>query len=55
MLKKINWIFRHEGIFDFSYLQFNTVRVKSDGSGVESKRVQNNCTCESSNFLMACR
>jgi hypothetical protein len=37
MLKKINWIFRHEGIFDFSYMQFNTVRVKSDGSGVEGK------------------
>jgi hypothetical protein len=27
---KNNWIFKHEGIFDFSYPRFNTVRVKSE-------------------------
>jgi len=44
MLKKINWIFRHDGIFDFSYLRFNTVSVKSDRSGVEDKKVQSSGT-----------
>jgi hypothetical protein len=32
MLKKINCIFRSNGIFDFSRQQFDTVRVKFDGS-----------------------
>jgi hypothetical protein len=39
MLKKINYIFIHEGIFDFLYMHLNTIRAKSDGSGVKDKRV----------------
>ena len=39
MLKKINYIFRSEGIFDFSHQQFDTVRAKSNGSGAEGIRV----------------
>jgi hypothetical protein len=54
MLKKINCLFRHEGIFDFSYPQFDIVRAKSDGSSVEGKRVHSSGTCENSPFLMAC-
>jgi len=38
MLKKINDIFRLKGIFDFSHLQFDTVRVQSDASGIEGKK-----------------
>ena len=38
MLKKINDIFRLKGIFDFSHLQFDTVRAQSDGSGTEGKK-----------------
>ena len=38
MLKKINDIFRFKGIFDFSHLQFDTVRAQSDGSGTEGKK-----------------
>ena len=38
MLKKINDIFRPKGIFDFSHLQFDTVRVQSDGSGIKGKK-----------------
>jgi len=39
MLKKINYIFRLEGIFDFSHSWFDTARAKFDGSGVKGKRV----------------
>jgi hypothetical protein len=53
MLKKINCIFRREGIFDFSHLQFDTVNAKSNGSGVKGKKVQSNGTCENSTFLVA--
>ena len=35
MLKIINDIFRLKGIFDFSYLQFDDVRVQTDDSGIE--------------------
>jgi len=38
VLKKINDIFRSKGIFDFSHLQFDTVRVQSNGSGMEGKK-----------------
>ena len=38
MLKKINDIFRLKDIFDFSHLQFDTVRAQSDGSGIEGKK-----------------
>ena len=38
MLKKINGIFKPNGIFDFSHLQFDTVRAQSDGSGMEGKK-----------------
>jgi hypothetical protein len=38
MLKKINYIFTPEVIFDFSRPQFDTVRAKSDGSGMEGKK-----------------
>ena len=38
MLKKINDIFRLKSIFDFSHLQFDTVRAQSDGSGMEGKK-----------------
>jgi hypothetical protein len=38
MLKKINCIFTLESIFDFSQPQFDTVRAKSDGSGMEDKK-----------------
>ena len=38
MLKKINDIFRLKGIFDFSHLQFDTIRAQSDGSGMEGKK-----------------
>ena len=34
MLKNINDIFRHKGIFVFSHLHFNTIRAHSNGSGV---------------------
>ena len=54
-LKKINGIFRPEGIFDFSHPLFDTVRTKSDGSGVKDKKVQTNGTCDRSTFLMAYR
>jgi len=53
MIKKLS-LFRPEDIFDFSHLQFDTVRAKSDESGVEGKRVQSSGTCENSTFLMAC-
>jgi hypothetical protein len=39
MLKKINGIFRPKGVFDFSHLQFDVVRTKSDVSDVEGKKV----------------
>jgi hypothetical protein len=29
----------NKGIFDFSHLQFDTVRAQSDGSGMEGKKV----------------
>ena len=32
--KKINNIFEFKGIFVFSHLQFNGVRVRTDGSGI---------------------
>ena len=54
MLKKINYIFRLEGIFDSLNLQFDTFRATSDGGGIESKRVQISGTCENSTFLMVC-
>jgi hypothetical protein len=38
MLKKINCLFRYEGIFDFLYLSFNTITFKSN----ESDRGQKN-------------
>jgi len=38
MLKKINDIFKLKGIFDFSHLQFDTVRVQPDGSGMEGTK-----------------
>jgi hypothetical protein len=38
MLQKINCIFTPEDIFDFSHPQFDTVRAKSDGRGVEGKK-----------------
>jgi len=38
MLKKINDIFRLKSIFDFSHLQFDTVRAQSYGSGMEGKK-----------------
>ena len=34
-LKKINDIFRLNGIFDFSHLQFDGVRTQTDDSGME--------------------
>ena len=36
--KKINDIFRHKGIFDFSHLQFDGVRVQTNGSGIEGTK-----------------
>ena len=38
MLKKINDIFRHKGIFDFSHLQFDSVRAQTDGSDIEGTK-----------------
>ena len=38
MLKKINDIFKLKGIFDFSHLQFDCVRVQTDGSGMEGTK-----------------
>ena len=38
MLKKINDIFRHKSIFDFSHLQFDGVRAQTDGSGMEGTK-----------------
>ena len=38
MLKKINNIFRLKGIFVFSHLQFDGVRAKTDGSGMEGTK-----------------
>ena len=55
MLKKINCILRPEGILDFSQPRFDTVRAKSDGSGVEGKRVHNTGTYENLTFLTAYR
>ena len=55
MPKKINCIFRPEGILDFSQPRCDTVRAKSDGSGVEGKSVHSSGTCENSTFLMARR
>ena len=43
-------IFRSEGIFDFSHPQFDTVRVKSDRSAVEDKKVQSSDTYKSLTF-----
>ena len=40
MLKKINGIFRLKGIFDFSHLHFDIVKVQSDGSGMEKKKIK---------------
>ena len=39
MLKKIDDIFRLKAIFDFSHLQFDTVRAQSDGSGIEGEKI----------------
>ena len=55
MPKKINCIFKPEGILDFSQPRFDTVRAKSDESGMEGKRVHMSGTYENSTFLMACR
>ena len=38
MLKKINDIFTLKGIFVFSHLQFNDVRVQTDGSGMKGTK-----------------
>ena len=38
MLKKINDIFRHKSIFDFSHLQFDSVRPQTDGSGIDGTK-----------------
>ena len=38
MLKKINDIFRLKGIFDFSHLQFDGVRVQTDDSDMEGAK-----------------
>ena len=38
MLKKINDIFRHKGIFDFSHLQFDGVRAQTDDSDMEDTK-----------------
>ena len=38
MLKKINNIFELKGIFIFSHLQFDGVRVQTDGSGMEDTK-----------------
>ena len=38
MLKKINDIFKLKGIFDFSHMQFDGVRVQTDGSGMEGTK-----------------
>jgi len=40
MLKKINCVFRPDGIFNFLHLQFDNIKTKSDGSGIKDKRVQ---------------
>ena len=37
MLKKINYIFSLENIFDFSHSWFDTVRVKSNRNGMKGK------------------
>jgi len=39
MLKKSNYIFSLEGILDFSHLQFDNVRAKSDRNCMKGKRV----------------
>jgi hypothetical protein len=39
MLKKINYIFSLEDIFDFSRSRFDTIRAKSDENGMKGKRV----------------
>jgi hypothetical protein len=44
MLKKINYIFTPEGIFDFPHPQFDTIRAKSDGSDMKDKKVQSSGT-----------
>ena len=36
MLKKIN----DKGIFDFSHMQFDGVRVQTDDSGMEEKKIR---------------
>ena len=38
MLKN-NYIFKPEGIYEFSHSQFNTIRAKSNGNGMNSKKV----------------
>jgi hypothetical protein len=39
MLKKINYIFSLEGIFDFSHSWFDTVGAKSDRNDMKGKKV----------------
>jgi len=39
MLKKINYIFSLEGIFDFSHKQLDTVRAKSDENDMKGQKV----------------
>ena len=39
MLKKINYIFSFDGIFEFLHSQFDTDSAKFDGNGMKSKRV----------------
>ena len=34
----MNDIFRHMGIFDFSHLQFDGVKVQTDDSGMEGTK-----------------
>ena len=38
MLKKINSIFELKGIFVFSHMQFDGVRAKTDGSGMDDTK-----------------
>ena len=38
MLKKFNDIFRYNGIFDFSHMQFDGIRAQTDGSGIEGTK-----------------
>jgi len=55
MLKKFNYIFNLEDIFDFLHSRFDNVRAKSNGNDIKDKRVRAVAHVRAQLFLMTCK